>query len=77
LPLTKSQQKRADHKEKFKRIGAALNTLSVNQIAWRDHLGDHQFKVVSKSIEDKAVSSRMYGPQTKSQQFIRTVRKGQ
>jgi hypothetical protein len=77
LTLTKSQQKRAEHKEKFKKIGAALSTLSVNQIAWRDHLGDHQFKVVSKAIEDKSISSRMYGPQMKSQQFIRTVRKGQ
>ena len=45
---------REQRKAKFR----AIQDLSPNQVAWRDHLGDHQFEPVVKAVEDKSTESR-------------------
>jgi len=67
LLATLSQLKRAAHKEKFRKIGQALKDYYVG--------GESQFDIHPRPIQDPALSSRLQGPQMKSTQFERTVRR--
>ncbi len=51
---------RAQRAAKFR----AIEQLSPNQIAWRDHLGDHEFEPVVKAVADKSTDSQ-YQPCSK------------
>lgn len=36
----------------------AIAELTPNQLAWRDHLGDHEFEPVVKAVADKSTDSQ-------------------
>ncbi len=61
--------KNEERREKFRLIGKA-----ISEQAWKDRLGDHQFEIRGRAIQDPLVSSRMYGPQMKAQQWERSSR---
>ncbi len=48
--MNKNEQRKA----KFQAI---TEILSPNQLAWRDHLGDHEFQPTVKAVEDKSTES--------------------
>ena len=68
--LTPSQAKRAAHKAAFATIGQAITAQ-----AWRDRVGEHNFQIKIKPVEDKDISSRLFGPQFRTQQFERTSKR--
>lgn len=66
LAETPSQKKRREHKEQFAKIGAGLREY------WTGN--DCQFDIKPRPVEDKELTSRLCGPQMKTQQFERTSR---
>lgn len=66
-PLRRVSPNREKHRKQFQKLGAALKDYYTGE--------DSHFEIKSKAIQDPKLSSRLCGPQMKSQQFERTVRK--
>ncbi len=63
------------NREKHNQVSAKARAINEavahqNQIAWDRHLGNDKHSIVPIAIDDKEISSRMYGPQTRSLQWI-------
>lgn len=64
-PLTKN----AERREKFRKLGKAISAI-------RDYYTgeDCQFEIKSRAVQDRDLSSILFGPRMKTQQFERTVK---
>lgn len=73
--MTPSQTKRAEHKEKFRKIGAAIT--AMKPALDRDYTTgeESRFDFVVAAAQDPQLSSRYFGPQYKTWQLERTTRK--
>ena len=60
-------QERKDRKEAFAIIGRMITAQ-----AWRDRNMEHSYEIRGRAIADPSVSSRMFGPRMKSQQWERS-----
>lgn len=77
--------KRAERMAKFKKIGQAINSLTPNDLAWRDYRGDHAFAMKNgdhgnRDDEDARNTLAKHrrlagGPRFSTPQWERTVRK--
>ena len=57
-------------REQFRKLGHAISGL-------KDYFTgeDCQFEIKSRAVQDSTVSSKLFGPQMKTQQFERTVKR--
>ena len=58
---------REKHKAQYSKLGAALKDYYTGE--------DRQFEIKGKAVQDPKVSSKLFGPQLKTQQWEATVRK--
>ncbi len=59
--------KNAERREKYKLLGARISAQ-----VWKDRLMDHEYEIRGRAVEDPALSSRMFGPKMKCQQWERS-----
>ena len=73
--MTPSQINRANHKEKFRKIGAAISAMKVDLD--RDYTTgeESRFHFVVAAADDPKLSSHYFGPQYRTWQLERTTRK--
>jgi len=60
--------KNAARRDKFQAIDRELR-----ELAWRDRRGEHSFNMQPRKVEDKELSSRLFGPKFKTWQMDPTV----
>ncbi len=74
--MTKNAIRRAQYQLLGKMISLSPEQIeqltALNIQAWRDRTGNHQFEIRGRACKDPEISSRMFGPQTKTQQWERT-----
>jgi hypothetical protein len=65
-----TSSKRQQRKDQFRKLGAALSTLDN---AWAVRKAEFQYEIRPRAVADHELTSRLYGPVMKTQQFKSTV----